>query len=156
MQVQLLAIGARLPHWIETGFHEYAARLPRECRLRLREIPSAKRSKNTKVAPVLEQEAGRLLAAIPSGSHVIALDINGRAWSTEELAQHLDGWLQSGRNVALLVGGAEGLHANCLARADLTWSLSRLTFPHGLVRILVAEQLYRAWSILAHHPYHRA
>ncbi len=144
-----------MPQWIETGFRDYAARLPRECSLRPREIPTAKRSKNTGVEHVRQEEGKRLLAAIPQGSHVIALDASGHQWSTEELARRLDDWLQSGRNVALLVGGPDGLHSSCHARADLVWSLSKLTFPHGLVRVLVAEQLYRAVTILRGIPYHK-
>ena len=96
-----------------------------------------------------------MLAAIPAGSIVIALDVLGKSWSTEQLASQLDQWLASGQDVALLVGGPEGLSPACLQRADLKWSLSALTFPHPLVRIILAEQLFRAWSILSNHPYHR-
>ncbi|HPY41824.1 MAG TPA: 23S rRNA (pseudouridine(1915)-N(3))-methyltransferase RlmH, partial [Thiolinea sp.] len=104
---------------------------------------------------ICELEGEKLLAAIPAGSLVIALDVLGKPWSTEQLSSQLDQWLASGQDVALLVGGPEGLSKACLQRSDQKWSLSALTFPHPLVRIIVAEQLFRAWSILSNHPYHR-
>lgn len=156
MRLHLIAVGARMPAWVKQGYEHYAARLPRECSLQLIEIPAARRRKQMTVDRALREEGERLLAAIPAATRVIALDVNGREWSTEELSGQLAVWLRDGRDVALLVGGPEGLAPACRARADMAWSLSRLTFPHPLVRILVAEQLYRAWSILTSHPYHRA
>lgn len=156
MKIHLLAIGARMPDWVKAGYAEYAERLPRECALNLVEISAVKRSQNADVARIVRHEGERLLTAIPSGSAVIALDERGQPWSTVELAERLRGWLQDGREISLLIGGPDGLDPACRARADQMWSLSRLTLPHPLVRVVVAEQIYRAWSLLHRHPYHRA
>ncbi len=144
-----------MPEWVRHGFDEYAGRLPPECRLQLVEIPAGRRGKGADLSRLVKQEGERICAAIPKGAMVIALELHGQAWDTPQLAKKLKGWLQGGRDVALLVGGPEGLAAECLARADITWSLSPLTLPHPLVRIVLAEQLYRSWSILQRHPYHR-
>ncbi|MDX1657138.1 MAG: 23S rRNA (pseudouridine(1915)-N(3))-methyltransferase RlmH [Candidatus Competibacteraceae bacterium] len=156
MRIHLIAVGNRMPRWVQQGYADYAARLPRECILNLVEIPPGRRGKNADTARILREEGGRILQGIPGDCRVIALEVRGRAWSTEELAGRLDGWLMSGRDLALLVGGPEGLDDSARARADTLWSLSPLTLPHPLVRVIVAEQLYRAWSILTNHPYHRA
>ncbi|MBL8258814.1 MAG: 23S rRNA (pseudouridine(1915)-N(3))-methyltransferase RlmH [Candidatus Competibacteraceae bacterium] len=156
MKIYLLAVGTRMPEWIKAGYAEYAQRLPRECALNLIEIPAGKRALRAGAARALREEGERLTAAIPPGSRPIALDERGQQWSTAELAEQLTGWLRDGRDLSLLVGGPDGLDAPCRARADRLWSLSRLTLPHPLVRVVVAEQLYRAWSVLQHHPYHRA
>ena len=145
-----------MPGWVEAGYNEYAQRMPPEARLELKEIPAGKRGKNADVARILQDEGQRLQAAIPKGAHVVALDVKGKAFSTEQLAVRLGEWMQSGQDIALLVGGPEGLSAECRDLAHEYWSLSALTFPHPLVRIIVAEQLYRAWSVLKNHPYHRA
>jgi 23S rRNA (pseudouridine1915-N3)-methyltransferase len=145
-----------MPAWVEEGYNEYARRMPRECRLVLNEIPLARRSKSQVVERAIKEEGQRMLAALPDRQQVIALDVKGRSWSTEQLAKRLDGWRQDGRDVSLLVGGPDGLAAECLQRADQTWSLSALTLPHPLVRVVLAEQLYRAWSLNSGHPYHRA
>lgn len=155
MRVYLIAVGIRMPKWIEAGFAEYASRLPRECSLHLIEIPAGKRGKRIPVERIVREEGERMLAAIPRGARAIALDNTGLQWNTPQLAEHLNSWLGDGRDVALLVGGPEGLARVCLDCAEASWSLSPLTFPHPLVRIVVAEQLYRAWSILHNHPYHR-
>jgi len=156
VKLQLIAVGGRMPGWVDQGYQEYARRMPRECQLMLREIPARPRGKHAAIEPLLKREAEQILAAIPRGHGVIALDVNGKAWNTEQLSRQLADWMASGRDYSLLIGGAEGLHSDCLARADLRWSLSPLTFPHPLVRVIVAEQLYRAWTLLRHHPYHRA
>ena len=156
MKIHLLAIGARMPDWIEKGYAEYAGRLPRECALHLLEIPAGKRGSHADLARLIRAEGERLLAAAPTGWRRIALDERGQEWNTVELAEQLSGWLQEGRDVSLLIGGPDGLDAACRARADSLWSLSRLTLPHPLVRVVVAEQIYRAWSLLHNHPYHRA
>ncbi|HEX6549442.1 MAG TPA: 23S rRNA (pseudouridine(1915)-N(3))-methyltransferase RlmH [Gammaproteobacteria bacterium] len=156
MQISLLAAGTRLPVWINQGFNEYAARLPPECRLTLKEIPLGTSRRGGDSVKAIAEEGARMLAAIPERAHVVALEVQGRAFSTEELAAKLNRWLQDGRDLALLIGGPDGLAAACVERAETRWSLSPLTLPHGLVRVVVAEQLYRAWSILNHHPYHRA
>lgn len=155
MKIHLLAVGERMPAWIEAGYQEYAKRLPPECALRLVEIPPARRTKNSDLARLKAQEAERILAALPKGALVVALEVEGRGWSTGDLARRLGEWLGAGRDVALLVGGPDGLDGSCRERADLLWSLSPLTLPHPLVRVVVAEQIYRAWSLLKGHPYHR-
>lgn len=144
-----------MPKWVEEGYAEYAKRLPSECALRLHEIPMAKRNKAADTKRLVQQEGERMLAAIPKGARVVALDVQGRTWSTPQLAGQLESWMAGGRDVALLVGGPDGLSRQCLDRAEQTWSLSPLTLPHPLVRVVVAEQLYRAWSITQGHPYHR-
>lgn len=144
-----------MPDWVQAGYREYATRLPRECALNLIEIPAGKRSPNADLTRIVRAEGERLLAAVPSGSRLIALDERGREWNTVELAGQLTDWLREGRDLSLLVGGPDGLDAACRDCAEQLWSLSRLTLPHPLVRIIVAEQLYRAWSLLHHHPYHR-
>ncbi len=144
-----------MPGWVKTGYHEYARRLPPECRLNLIEIAPGKRGKNADIERAVRDEGERMLATIPKDTHVVALDVRGTEWSTAQLSAQLQSWLQGGRDVALLIGGPEGLAEPCLARAAVKWSLSPLTLPHALVRVVAAEQLYRAWSILKHHPYHR-
>ncbi len=156
MLIHLVAVGTRMPGWITEGYREYASRLPRECALKLVEIAPCKRRKTLSTERIRAEEGQQLLAALPQQAIVIALDVNGRSWDTETLAGRLQGWLQDGRDVALLVGGADGLSDECLERADLRWSLSAHTLPHALVRVVIAEQLYRAWTILSGHPYHRA
>lgn len=156
MNIHLIAIGERMPGWVSQGFDEYAKRMPRECRLHLVEIGAGRRGRRVDLARTVRDEGRRMLAAIPKGARVIALEVGGRAWSTEQLSQQLDRWMGSGQDVALLVGGPEGLADEVRAAAEQQWSLSPLTLPHPLVRVILAEQLYRAWSILNHHPYHRA
>ncbi len=156
MRIHLLAVGIRMPNWVKQGYHEYACRMPKECALVLQEIPPAKRVKGMSVKQQIEQEGNRLLTAIPRNSTVVALDLCGHQWSTDKLASNLSSWLQSGRALTVMIGGADGLSKDCLERADYRWSLSALTFPHPLVRVMVAEQLFRAWSIIRNHPYHRA
>lgn len=155
MRISLIAVGTKMPSWVEQGYAEYARRLPADCTLQLVEIPAGKRGKGADIARITQQEGEKMLAAVPKGARIVTLEVSGRAWTTEALSLELDGWLHDGRDVALLVGGPEGLAADCIAQAEQRWSLSNLTLPHPLVRIVVAEQLYRAWSILQNHPYHR-
>ncbi len=155
MRIHLLAIGTKMPNWVVSATNDYSGRMPPHCQLVIREIAAEKRTKNSDLQRIREAEGEKLLAAIPAGSQVIALEVLGKSWSTEQLAGQLEQWMASGQDVSLLVGGPEGLSAACLQRADLKWSLSPLTFPHPLVRIILAEQLFRAWSILSNHPYHR-
>lgn len=156
MRIHLLAIGSKMPDWVNTATDDYVNRMPPHCRVVTHEITAEKRTKTADLKKIREVEGDKLLAAIPAGSLVIALDVLGKAWSTEQLAQNLNTWMVGGRDVALLVGGPEGLSQSCINRAEVRWSLSPLTFPHPLVRVIVAEQLFRAWSILSNHPYHRA
>ncbi|HEB57933.1 MAG TPA: 23S rRNA (pseudouridine(1915)-N(3))-methyltransferase RlmH [Gammaproteobacteria bacterium] len=155
MHIHLLAVGTRMPAWVSAGYEDYARRLPAECRLHLREVPLARRHKSSKLDRLREEEGRALLAAVPRGALVIALEVGGQAWTTPQLADHLADWMQGGRDVALLVGGPDGLAPACLAAAERRWSLSPLTLPHPLVRLVVAEQIYRAHCILRNHPYHR-
>ena len=155
MQIAVISASAKQPDWVQTGFETYARRLRTSCTLALTEIPLARRGKTVALARVLEQEGARMLAAVPKGAHVVALDESGRSFSTNELAARLQTWLAGGRPVALLIGGPDGLSDACLERADERWSLSPWPLPHGLVRVIVAEAVYRAWSLLEHHPYHR-
>lgn len=154
MKIQLLAVGTKMPDWVTTGFHEYQRRFPKEMPLELIEIPAGKRGKNADIARILQKE-GELTMAAAGKSRIVTLDIPGKPWTTEQLAQQLEIWKQDGRDVALLIGGPEGLSPECKAAAEQSWSLSPLTLPHPLVRIVVAESLYRAWSITTNHPYHR-
>jgi len=145
-----------MPAWVQQGYGEYAKRLPAACGLQLREITAGRRGKNAPIERIMQDETSRLLAAVPKGAHVVALEVNGRPWSTAQLAERLERWLAAGPDVALLVGGPDGMTTDACDRAQELWSLSPLTLPHPLVRIVVAEQLYRAWSLLNNHPYHRA
>jgi 23S rRNA (pseudouridine1915-N3)-methyltransferase len=150
MRISVIAVGTRMPAWVGQGIAEYTKRLPRELKLVWREISLAKRGKNT------ASEGEQILKLVPAGERVVALDVQGKRVSTEELARQLGSWQMSGDNYSILIGGPDGLSPACLARADLCWSLSDLTLPHPLVRVLLAEQLYRAWTITVNHPYHRA
>lgn len=144
-----------MPGWVEAGYEEYAKRLPGECALRLHEVEPARRTRNSVPERLRAEEGERLLRAVPKGAGVIALDERGERWSTEALSRRLGGWLGEGRDQALLVGGPDGLAPEVLARAGQRWSLSAMTFPHPLVRVILAEQIYRAWTLLKGHPYHR-
>jgi 23S rRNA (pseudouridine1915-N3)-methyltransferase len=155
MQIHLIAVGNRMPEWVQAGYAEYAKRLPRECELILKEIAPGKRVKNSDVERIIKEEGERMLAGISRDTHIVTLDGPGKAWTTTELAQSLQRWLKSGQHVALLIGGPDGLSVAAKQRAHESWSLSKLTLPHPLVRVLVAEQIYRAWSFLHNHPYHR-
>lgn len=156
MRIRILAVGKRMPGWVNDGYETYAKRMPLACRLELQELAPGHRGKNVSAAVAMREEGERMLAAIPEGDQIVALEVTGKAWSTETLAAQMGEWLADGRDRCLLIGGADGLHADCLARAERKWSLSPLTLPHGLVRIVLAEQLYRAHSLLQGHPYHRA
>jgi 23S rRNA (pseudouridine1915-N3)-methyltransferase len=156
MRIHLLTVGQRVPGWVGQGYEDFARRLPPECRLLLTEVAAPRRSKGAEVARLRALEGERLLAALPRGACTVALDVRGAAWDTAQLAARLADWMQAGRDVALLVGGPDGLAPACLQRADAVWSLSALTLPHALVRIVVAEQIYRAWTVYKGHPYHRA
>ncbi len=155
MQIHLISVGQKMPSWVKQGYEEYAKRMPRECELILKEIPAGKRGKNSDVARITRDEGERMLAALPKNAHIVTLDVPGKQWSTPRLAESMQNWLVSGQDIALLVGGPEGLADSVKKLAKESWSLSNLTFPHPLVRIVVAEQIYRAWSIINNHPYHR-
>jgi 23S rRNA (pseudouridine1915-N3)-methyltransferase len=154
VKLRLLAVGTRMPSWVREAYEEYASRLPAQLPLVLTQIePGARPGGNARAA--IEAEGKKLLAALKDDDVVVALDERGAQWSTRELAAFLGQRMQEGRDVALLVGGPDGLSSAVLARADLKWSLSRLTLPHALVRVVLAETLYRAHAVLTNHPYHR-
>jgi 23S rRNA (pseudouridine1915-N3)-methyltransferase len=155
MQLIIAAVGHKMPAWIETGFGEYAKRMPPECRIQLKEIKPVERSGSRTAETVMAQERTRIEAAIPKGARIVALDERGKDITTVQLAKYLTQWQQDGRDVTFVVGGADGLDAEFKANADLLVRISSLTLPHGMVRVLLAEQLYRAWSITQNHPYHR-
>jgi 23S rRNA (pseudouridine1915-N3)-methyltransferase len=144
-----------MPDWVNSGYLDYARRMPGEASLKLIEISPGHRGKNADIQRAIRKESDQILAAIEPRDRVIALEVKGESWSTEKLAEQFGHWKMSGGDVALLVGGPEGLSSECRQRADQQWSLSALTLPHPLVRVLVAEQLYRAWAITQNHPYHR-
>lgn len=154
MKIRLIAVGQRPPAWVTNGFDDYLRRMPREMSLELVEVASAAR-KQIPPERVQQLEAERLLGRLGPRERVVALDEQGRAWRTEELAAKLDEWRMQGYDVAFLIGGANGLADACRERADEVLSLSTMTLPHMLVRVVLAEQLYRAWTILSGHPYHR-
>lgn len=155
MRIRLISVASRMPRWVEEGYQEYAKRMPSDLPVELVDIPLATRGKNADVARLMRREGEQMLAATQPGERIVTLEVNGRNWSTEELAGHLEAWRLDARNVNLMVGGPEGLAPEVSDRSDQRWSLSALTLPHPLVRILLAEQLYRAWTILNRHPYHK-
>jgi len=155
MKIYLVAIGDRMPAWVQQGFDEYAKRITGDCQIVLKEITLGKRKKNIDLPRLIRIEGEKMLDVMPGGAHAVALDVTGKQWSTEELSVTLSRWMSGGKDIALMIGGPEGLSESCKTWAQETWGLSRLTLPHPLVRVVVAEQLYRAWSILRNHPYHR-
>ncbi len=155
MKLRLLTITHKAPGWIQEGYIEYTKRLPPAYALELVEIPAEKRTANADITRLTEREGDKMLAHVKADHLVIALDIKGKPWTTEQLAEQMASWHQNGQNIDLLVGGPEGLAPACLARANVKWSLSPLTFPHIIVKLIIAEQIYRAYTILQNHPYHR-
>jgi 23S rRNA (pseudouridine1915-N3)-methyltransferase len=153
VKLYIVAVGHRMPAWVEAGFNEYAGRMPREARVELKAIKPAARAGAVKRA--IEDEGERLLAAVPGNCLKVALDERGSLVTTVELARRISRWRDTGHDIAFIVGGADGLAESVKQAATFTWSLSPLTLPHGLARVLLAEQLYRALSILHNHPYHR-
>ena len=144
-----------MPDWVNQGYQEYAKRLPRDFQLNLIEIEAQKRLKSSNINKIIDKESQQLFSAIPNGNHIIALDRQGKHIDTQTLAQNLQNWHDQSQNISLLIGGPEGIATDYLKKSNQIWSLSALTLPHPLVRIIIAEQTYRAWSILQGHPYHR-
>ncbi|MBU2112517.1 MAG: 23S rRNA (pseudouridine(1915)-N(3))-methyltransferase RlmH [Gammaproteobacteria bacterium] len=155
MKLILIAVGSKMPAWVQSGYDEYSRRFPRDMPLELIEIAAGKRGKNADIKRILELEGEKMLAAVPKGSRIVTLEVTGANWSSPMLAGKLTEWQRDGRDVCLLVGGPEGLAPACIAASEAKWSLSALTLPHPLVRVVLAESLYRAWSICTNHPYHR-
>lgn len=155
MKMHVLAVGKKMPTWINSGYQEYAKRLNQDCVLDLIEIDTGKRSKKSSVSNNQLDDAKNIEKALPKNTYLIALDEQGKEYSTRQLANKLENWMLLGKDISFIIGGADGLHADILNRADEKWSLSKLTLPHPMVRIVLAEQLYRSWSLLNNHPYHR-
>lgn len=155
MRIRLISVGTRMPSWVKEGTTEYSKRIKRDLNFSLVEVPLAKRAKNQSAEVSKAKEGVDLRAQIKPGDYVVALDVVGKPFSTADLAGRIQNFRADGRDLAFLVGGPDGLDAACLARSDARWSLSALTLPHPLVRILMIEQLYRAASIMSGHPYHR-
>ncbi|WP_148253808.1 23S rRNA (pseudouridine(1915)-N(3))-methyltransferase RlmH [Aidingimonas lacisalsi] len=155
MKVKMLAVGSRMPDWVERGVEEYRKRLPRDFALEVHEIAPGARGKRPDVRRAMALEAERIRERLRGNEMCVALEVAGQSWSTERLAKEADGWRHEGRDVALLIGGPDGLDSELSSRTEQRWSLSPLTLPHPLVRLVVAEQVYRAWTLLVGHPYHR-
>lgn len=163
MRIRIIAVGTKMPAWVNDGIQDYLKRFSREFTVEFVELPLGDRSakkgskgnKSADAAKAMAKEGQNMLAAIDPRERVIALDVKGAAWSTEDLSRQMSSWQMEGDNIALLVGGPDGLAPECLAAARQRWSLSPLTLPHPLVRVLLVEQLYRGWTILKNHPYHK-
>jgi len=156
VKINLISVGTRMPSWVEQGMQEYSKRLPAEFSFLCIEVPLGRRSKSSDLQQAMRQEADALLAKVGPRDHVIALDVQGKSFSTESMAERVSAIRDEGLNISFLVGGPDGLASACLERANERWSLSALTLPHPLVRIVMAEQIYRVWSLISGHPYHRA
>ena len=155
MRLLLISVGRRMPTWVNEAFADYAKRFRGSVRLELVEVEPCKRSRKTDVEQLVREEGERLLSMAPADYRLVALDIMGKQFSSEDLAGKLSDWIDQAQNVALLVGGADGVSAQVLEETDECWSLSRFTLAHSLVRVVIAEQLYRAHSIVMGLPYHR-
>lgn len=155
MRVAIVSVGHKMPAWVQSGYKEYVKRLPPEIKVELSELKPEDRTSGKTVDKAKALEGERILAAIAPGATVLALDEKGRTLTTQGLSVMLSGWMRDATHPAFVIGGADGLSEQVMERADKIISLSAMTLPHGLVRVVLAEQLYRAWSILAGHPYHR-
>lgn len=155
MHIRLLAVGDRQPAWVDDAFENYSARFPREWKFRIDSIATARRSRNNKSHDARNSEGEQLLARLKNDEQVVLLDEKGVQHSSQKLATHLSDWQADGRDLCFIIGGPDGVSDACRQRADRQWSLSKLTLPHGLARVLFAEQMYRAWSLQNGHPYHR-
>lgn len=156
MHIRLLAVGERQPAWVDEAFQSYTGRFPPEWKFRLDVIPTARRSKSDDARRAIESEGEQLLTRIAADEQVVLLDERGRQPGSQDLAGKLSAWQTDGRDLCFIIGGPDGVSDSCRRRAGFVWSLSNLTLPHGLARVMFAEQMYRAWSLLAGHPYHRA
>jgi 23S rRNA (pseudouridine1915-N3)-methyltransferase len=155
VHIRLFAVGDRQPSWVDDAFAVYSGRLPREWKFRLDGIATVRRSKNDKSRNAMEAEGEQILSKLKADEQVVLLDERGKQLTSAGLAARLTDWQTEGRDLCFVIGGPDGVSSACRKRANFTWSLSDLTLPHGLARVLFAEQLYRAWSLQAGHPYHR-
>lgn len=155
MKVKVLAVGPKMPNWVSEAVSEYTKRMPKDISVSFVPLALGARGKSSSIQRAMEQEGDVMLSHIKTGDHVVALDLSGKPWDTPQLAIQLQGWRELGKDLILLIGGPDGLDARCLSRANQRWALSNLTLPHPLVRVLLSEQLYRAWSITQNHPYHK-
>jgi 23S rRNA (pseudouridine1915-N3)-methyltransferase len=156
VHIYLVAVGQKMPAWVNQACDEYLKRLPHELQITVIEVPLIKRGKNPDIPRIIRDEGRKVLQSMPAGSRLVALDVKGKKVSTAKLASSLDNWMQQGQDITMVIGGPDGLSDEVLQQAQHRLSLSEMTFPHPLVRIIIVEQLYRAWSILNNHPYHRA
>ena len=155
MKFYIVAVGNKMPTWVDSGFNEYAKRMPNEMSIKLINIKPEKRGVGKNTEQILIAESTRIKAALPSGCRIVVLDENGKQWSTARLADNITGWMNDGADTAFIIGGSDGLDQGIKKLANNIMALSAMTLPHGLVRVVLAEQLYRAISIIKHHPYHR-
>lgn len=155
MQINIIAVGDRVPNWVDTGVAEYLSRMPHECSVKLKTVATTKRSKNISVSQAQQREQALLLKHTSNKSYRVALDEHGKTWQTTELAAKMQVWLETNPIVTLYIGGPDGFSKDFLKQVDLVLSLSSLTMPHMLARLVLVEQLYRAWTVIQGHPYHR-
>jgi 23S rRNA (pseudouridine1915-N3)-methyltransferase len=155
VKLHILAVGDRVPRWVSEACADYMQRFPPHCPVSIKAVPTPRRGRNPDIARLKQKEFQSMSAGVPKGAPIIALQENGRAWTTDRLARNLESWMHTEKDVAFLIGGPDGHAPAALETAREKWSLSALTLPHALVRIIVVEQLYRALSILSDHPYHR-
>ena len=156
MNINVIAIGNKMPAWVEDASQDFAKRLPAEIKVNSILLPLIKRGKNPDIARIVRDESRKLLTAVPKGSVLVVLDVLGKSITTMKFSSLLDSWLQQGQDISIVIGGPDGVSDELLSEASIKLSLSELTFPHTLVRVVLLEQIYRAWSILKKHPYHRA
>ena len=155
MIIQIVAVGKGMPDWVTKGFEEYAHRMPADYKIQLTEVPAQKRLKNSDLNKIIAIEESKICAIINKGSFRIALDRTGQTLCTKTLAKRLQTWHDNQQSICFVIGGPEGLSPAFLKESDVVWSLSDMTLPHPLVRVVLAEQIYRGWSIIVNHPYHR-
>ena len=156
MVIHIISVGHKVPGWVEIAVDDFVKRFPPELKINLIQIPLIKRGKNPDIKRIIRDESLKILDAIPVNSFPVALDVKGKKISTEGLSKNLNQWIEQGQDITIVIGGPDGLSQDLLNQVALKLSLSELTFPHTLVKVMLVEQLYRAWSILKNHPYHRA
>ena len=156
MQLEIVAVGKKMPGWVDEAFADYQRRFPRNLQVKLKALEASRRTATVNQQRGRQVESDLLIGAVAAGSRIVCLDEGGKSWSTAQVSNQLADWMQDGRSVSLLIGGADGMTEQCLQQADQRWSLSPLTLPHPMVRVILIEQLYRGWSMLQNMPYHRA